>query len=127
MWIFTNKGFLSVVRHRDKRNHLLVRARENGVLEEIFGPNYTDERCVIEENPDADYRFRTVVHEGYFRQVMNYHIDEITYDNFKNSIPPDKADYHDACMDVWSTMHRLQESVWNPEGSGLFKLHKKYK
>lgn len=104
MWIFTNKGMLSVVRHREKKDYFLVRARERGVLEKLF-PKHKGK---YEENNEADYRFRLNVQEGDFYDFMIHAAQNINYDNFKNSIPPEKELYHDACMDVWSTMHRLQ-------------------
>ena len=36
MWVFTNKGFLSIVQHKDMPGHFQVRARTRRPLEELW-------------------------------------------------------------------------------------------
>ena len=55
MWIALTEGWLSIVAHRDKPDHLLVRARNPSHIRRTFGERvmYTD--------ADADYPFRADV------------------------------------------------------------------
>ena len=55
MWIYTNKGMLSIVEHREDPDLLLVRSREREPLEEHF-PDHQ-----ITELVYADYPFRVFV------------------------------------------------------------------
>jgi hypothetical protein len=100
MWIFTSDSFLSVVAHRHDPGMLLVRARVAGDIGRVF-PG------VIEtETPTADYRYRATIPRKTVAAVLAEQVASISYPNFKSSIK--EADRHDACMDVWSVMHRLQ-------------------
>lgn len=122
MWIFTNKGFLSIVAHRAKEDFLLVRAREPGVIE-AFWP-----KAKVKETPNADYRYRASIEAEFVADVLGAEIfEEIDYDNFKDSIPAEKQEYHDACMSVWWVMKNLQDGRRNPaavEEETLFDLEK---
>lgn len=107
MWIFTNQGFISAVQHRDKPQHLMVRARRLEHLRAIF----PGEEVTQTEN--ADYRYRVTVHTIDFKKALCAQVDVLEYDNFKRSIPD--HEYHDACSQVWGVMHRLQPGSWMPE------------
>ena len=52
MWIFTSRGFLSVVRHTEKSEVLIVRSRFRGHIERIFF------KARVEEDATRDYRYR---------------------------------------------------------------------
>lgn len=100
MWIFLNNAFLSAVAHRTQPDDLLVRGRVAGDIGRVF-PG------VIEtETPSADYRYRATIPRKTVAAVLAEQVASISYPNFKSSIK--EADRHDACMDVWSVMHRLQ-------------------
>lgn len=105
MWIFTNRGFLSAVKHLDKPGYLLIRARFRGDLEAIVG------EIEVSETHEADYRFRAEILAEDFAQLMKYKIEEIDYPNFKNSIPPDMHFYHGVCSSVWATMYSAQHKA----------------
>ncbi len=102
MWIFTSHGMLSIVAHRDRPDHLLVRAREPGVIEALF-PDAKVKRTL-----NSDYRYRAAISRGHVAVVLANNLFKLDYTNFKASIPTRKRDYHDACMDVWSRMIQLQ-------------------
>ena len=102
MWIFMSDSFLSIVAHRTKPQILLVRARVKGDIERVF-PS-----AKVQRTPNADYLYRAEVNAGKVGARIAESIVDIDYDNFKNSIRD--ADRHDACMEVWSTMNRLQEA-----------------
>jgi hypothetical protein len=101
MWVFLSRSFLSIVAHRDKPNHLLVRARIKGDIEAVF-PNaevFTDDT--------ADYLYRAVITRAEVGEKMKEVTEEIYYDNFKASVVNPRR--HDAYMDVWGIMNGLQQ------------------
>jgi len=103
MWIFTNKGFISMVENRDDKSTLMVRARNKEHLEAIF-PG-----AVIDKTPSADYMFRTVVNKERAAQVIAGNVFSVDYDNFKNSIEEDE--YHMACSGVWHVLYQYQRAI----------------
>lgn len=102
MWILLNDADLSVVRDRTARNRLLVRSRTRGSLERLF-PRF---RKRIRETPAADYRFRLSVSPPVVGALIAERLVSIDYDNFKNSVTD--RDRHDAYLEVWGAMRRLQ-------------------
>lgn len=101
MWVFTNRGYISVVQHREKPDLLLARARREGDLQAIFG--YDIE---VLETEKADYLFRTVVTRGQLATALTDEIYEIDYNNFKNSVENDlrRATY----LRVWEILYWWQ-------------------
>ena len=83
------KGMLSL---------LLVRARSPFHIREMFP------YAAVDETPNADYPFRTVIERELFANVMLDYSLNIDYDNFKNSIK--ENNFHDHCVQVWAIMMR---------------------
>jgi hypothetical protein len=98
MWIATNKGWLSIVRHRNKENTLLVRARNKNHIESIF------EDAEVYEDANADYPYRADIHLYTVGTVIGDLLMGINYDNFKASV--DDYHYHHALVGVWDEMYR---------------------
>jgi len=98
MWIALTEGWLSIVAHRDKPDHLLVRARNPKHIRRTFGEQvmYTD--------ADADYPFRADVPREDVARFLVRRLEHMAYDNFKNTIDDDR--YHDAAVDVWRAMYQ---------------------
>ena len=98
MWIFTNKGFISVVADRGnpETGNLLVRSRDRNHLEELFP------QAEIFSKTPSDYKWRAWISRSEVSNLMQSQVDSLNYTNFKNSIEDDK--YHDACLDVWEVM-----------------------
>ena len=86
MWIFLNDSFLSVVADKaDPRgNRLLVLARRS-----------------------SDHAQRAGVPRQQVAEALAARVEAIDYPNFKNTIQD--IGYHDAAMQVWGVMHRLQQ------------------
>ena len=107
MWIFMNDAFLSIVAHRDKPDHFMVRARLNGDLERVF-PGAT-----VTETPDADYRYRATLTREAVAATIQERLAEIDYPNFKGSIGGVGGDHgHErarAYGSVWSDMLDAQD------------------
>jgi len=95
MWIFTNKGFISVVQS-PKEDLLVVRSRSKEHLRNLFGDS------IISSTPERDYQYRTLIERNHFQEEMKKHFDEITYHNFKDSVK--EKVYKEACSEIWSTL-----------------------
>jgi hypothetical protein len=99
MWVLLNDSFLSIVRHRSKHNHLLVRARRREDIALIFpGARVVD-------GGGTDYEFRAVVKRRAVENAMTAEVRRIDYDNFKDSVP--EKHRHDVYLSVWSVLMRL--------------------
>lgn len=107
MWLFTSNGFLSIVAHRNQPGMLLVRARRDGEIEEMF-PDAT-----VTRTDRADYLFRAVVPRQDVANTVAHYAKTIDYDNFKNSVSD--RDRHDAYMNTWTVMNRYQRECDGPQ------------
>ena len=106
MWIFSQYGFISVVRHNAQRDKVLVRSRDLKSLELL----QTLSELQIEHTPDADYPYRVIVPEDMFKRYMEIEMEEITYPNFKNRAYSTRGnDYGHLLTEVWGTMHELED------------------
>lgn len=100
MWICLYDAFLSIVHKDCKPDELLVRARRPGDIEKIF-PNAT-----VTEYYRSDYQFRAVVPRADVIGALATEVTDIEYSNFKDQVSD--RPLHDAYLDVWTTMSRLQ-------------------
>jgi hypothetical protein len=100
MWICQNQSFLSVVADRADPRKLLVRARVRGHIESVFP------KAIVFESVGSDYKYRTLLSRRVVKQVISTQLENIQYDNFKNSVEDD--DLHNAYLKIWSVMRELQ-------------------
>jgi len=106
MWLFTETGFISAVRHRDQPGHMMVRARDKESLETLAAISTSD----ITKTPTADYPYRTVVTDNDLTTFMNIAVDTLDYDNFKSRVAVSRGyDYAHALTAVWSAMHDVED------------------
>jgi hypothetical protein len=103
MWIFTKNEFLSVVQHRDKPDHLMIRYRSVEQAEACTLPGE------VSITPTADYIARKVVSKDVFKQWMTEQVDHLDYDNYKNAAYSTLM-HKVPLMSVWGTMHQWQET-----------------
>lgn len=101
MWIFTNRGFLSVVQDPADPGALVVRSRFPGQIEALFP------KAAVSKTPGRDYLYRAFLPKAEVAEVIRREVDAIDYGNFKNSVGDDR--YHDACLDVWTALYRHQK------------------
>jgi len=134
MWVFTNKGFFSVVQDRNDSTKLLVRSRIKGDLERVFGEEIEAAGAWVTETPKADYRFRVFLPKEMVVAQIAREVDEIDYGNYKNSyagntdIPQPLRSvmkYH--MTDAWSAMwaaqkeaKELEEAYEENDGAHIF-------
>ena len=107
MWLFTPKGFISVVADKSnvKGDGLLVRARNKSHLDEIR--EYLS--CDPFEVQASDYAWRAWTTRLNISMFVISHIASMDYTNFKNEIYDDE--YHDACLGVWEEMWKYQHKL----------------
>jgi hypothetical protein len=98
MWIFSSQGFLSIVKHTDKPNILVVRSRFRGHIEKIF-PN-----AHVDEDANRDYRFRVELPVEVVSKTISRMVSQIDYPNFKNSLGLDDEKYLESCVQVYETL-----------------------
>jgi hypothetical protein len=80
MWIFMSESLLSIVAHKTRPNHLLVRARGLHDIAEVF-PN-----AEVEHTPSADYPYRAVLPRKVVARRIAAELEDIQYPNFKDSV-----------------------------------------
>ena len=115
MWVFTTKGFFSIVEHKKDTNRVVIRARIRKDIEKVktlfekLGLKASD----ILESLDSDYRYRIFANRIDWASVMIQLITDMGYKNFKNAVYD--ADFleirdkrHEAYLDIWAIMHELQ-------------------
>jgi hypothetical protein len=120
MWIFSTRGFYSVVQHREAAHLVLVRARVKEHLERLqtdFPKQLGD--CEIVVMKDADYRVRLTVPREAWAEVVRELTMQIDYDNYKSacgrcSKTETDAEYVHCLNSVWSVMARLQWQTDEP-------------
>ena len=101
MWVFTTKGFLSIVQHKDVPDHFQVKSRVRAPLESLW-PEH--DILVIDW---ADYRFRINIRKEEAIPVIAKEIEQVLYTSFKDECREDE-DYHHALTRVWTTMYNFQ-------------------
>jgi hypothetical protein len=100
MWLCLNNAFLSIVDKAKTPGCLVVRARVPGHIEAVF-PDAS-----ITEATGTDYLFRAEIKREDVAQAVAAQVMGIDYSNFKGSTKDRRL--HDAYMDVWGAMARLQ-------------------
>ena len=103
MWIVMNDSYFSIVKNRNRKDSLIVKARIKGDIERIFP------KANVRENMGTDYKYRAFLPKWVVSKAIKKSIEHIDYDNFKDSVPLEDATRHDVYFDVWLTLLKLQE------------------
>jgi len=106
MWIFTTKGFLSIVQHNSMPDYFQVKSRIIDPLENLW-PDHE-----IEVIDWADYRFRITIPKSEVVPIITKEIESVLYTSFKDECSMDE-DYHYALTRVWSIMYNYQQRMEN--------------
>jgi len=106
MWVFTNKGFLSIVQHNSMPDYFQVKSRVIDPLE-ILWPDHE-----IEVIDWADYRFRITIEKLEVLPVLLEVMASVDYTSFKDECR-DEHDYHEVLCRIWSQMYNYQRRVEN--------------
>ncbi|MEQ1761587.1 MAG: hypothetical protein ABL984_00445 [Pyrinomonadaceae bacterium] len=88
MWIITNRGLLSAVEDRGDRATIIVRARQDGLLETLL--NEAELEAEVWRDDTADYPNRVRLSRVDFADLLYSQVLKIDYPNFKDSVKDPK-------------------------------------
>jgi hypothetical protein len=114
MWVLMNNSYFSIVKNKNKKDSLIVRARIKGDIEEIF-PSAN-----VLEDIGTDYKYRTFLPKWVVSKAIKKSVENIDYDNFKDSIPFTDNIRHDVYFNVWLTLLALQNPIDRSEFDGYY-------
>lgn len=103
MWLFTETGFLSAVRHSENPGALIVRARDEESLRGLSEVAQTQ----IVATPEHDYPFRTTVGKDLFAEWVLEQVSNLDYTNYKAHLWSKRPEFGDALHEVWVAMHQV--------------------
>lgn len=102
MWVFTENGFISAVRHFDYPDKVMIRARDKKSLE-WSGQEVT-------RTPDGDYPYRVTVSDEDFKGWLCASVDMLDYYNFKSQVATIRGhEFARPLHEVWSVMHDVED------------------
>lgn len=104
MWIFSTKGFLSIVQHNALPDHFQVKSRTAVPLKH-FWPDYE-----IEAIDWADYRYRITIPKEEVTTVITEELESVDYTSFKNQCSEDPY-YYETLGRIWLEMYRYQNLI----------------
>ena len=106
MWVFTQTGFLSAVRHREDADALVVRARDLESIQAIADFAESD----IITHAGSDYPYRVFIKDESWQKFLLKAVEELDYDNYKNRMHHLRDDrFCNALSSVWSAMLRTED------------------
>ena len=109
MWIFTTRGFVSIVSKDCPQDSLMVRARFKGDIEAIFAGH----NIKVRRTDDADYAFRSVVTRQVVAEVLATQAFEINYSNFKDANNKKRSGL---LMKIWTALFNEQNAITPRKG-----------
>ena len=106
MWLFTETGFISTVRHYSEKEQLVVRSRDGESLASLSKFSGIE----IQKTPFNDYPYRLHVEESVFSLWLSRQLQQLDYTNFKNRVHDVRGDeFASALLSVWSIMHEIED------------------
>jgi hypothetical protein len=107
VWVYLNDSFISIVADLDHPERLLVRARQDGDIEQAF----PDVDVEVREGEGTDYPYRASLSRQAVADTISDHVMRIDYGNFKASIRD--VERHDAYLSCWFTMRQWQQGEFS--------------
>lgn len=115
MWIFSTKGFFSVVENKDDRNRVIIRARLRKDIDDLkyIFDSLKLRTTKIAINSRSDYHYRFTADRMDWITVMIRLMVGIHYTNFKDAVFDTesgemKEKRQDAYLKIWAIMCNLQ-------------------
>ena len=106
MWVFTESGFVSAIRHHSEAGKLVVRARDYKSLEGLANAIGLD----IEPSPGRDYPYRVFIDDSTFATWLSKQIMKINYTNYKSHMEEIRDhDFSSALHSVWSALRQVED------------------
>ena len=112
MWIFSKRGFFSIVEDQYNNKNVKVRARLSEDMLELQSLykklTGKDANLIIDET--ADYRYRIIIPKSEWAEIAKILTTEIDYTNFKNHMHEKNNTKLDKALgQIWKTMYSLQK------------------
>ena len=79
----------------------LVRSRIKGDIEKVFPDSD------VFEMENSDYKYRSYKKKTDVSSKLKNIVEDINYDNFKNSISSDQSERHNSYLNVWTELRKL--------------------
>lgn len=116
MWVFTDDGFYSAVKHRELQGYVLVRGRVFEDMQRlaafIHSAGYGDTASPIEDTPKADYPYRMAVPHWLWGQYLTRKSALIDYTNFKEHVAAKQSPARaHAYGEVWADLLDLESKL----------------
>src|SRR5512143_2165047 len=102
MWMFTTKGFFSIVQHKDDPDCLLVRARVKGDIKQHWP------YAKIQKTEDADYLYRAKIPKSDVEAAIHEIVKNINYTSYKGAVE-NKGRYWNWYVEVDSILRAMQK------------------
>ena len=102
MWVAHSSGgggWISIVAHRYKPDHLMVRARVQDHITSMW-----PDAEVYTIDGSHDYQFRADILRKEVAETMRAYIESIVYEDYKDSIWD--SDLYDALVAIWTVLVR---------------------
>jgi len=91
MWLFTDEGMISVVRHKEWDDVILMRARNANTIPNILKRSGFNHRLNEQEyTPERDYAYRIELADHEFSKILTKLTDQLSYTNFKKHLLKNK-------------------------------------
>jgi hypothetical protein len=114
MWLFCEKGFVSIVVDRDDPDRLLVRARVKGDIERLWP------MARVVKGKGTDYAYRASLPRRLVGHRLAEEAKEIGYDNFKAAAAVQDHRRSKAYFLVWDIMADLQDQNLKHQSRAAF-------
>lgn len=106
MWIFTDTGFISIVRKPEHPGVVTVRSRDRESLESLAAVAQVE----IKRSPNGDYPYRVFAPDAPFTEWLLTQTGELKYSNFKNRVAQTRGrKFVQALHNVWSAMLEVED------------------
>ncbi len=100
MWIFTKRGFVSIIASENSPTFFTVQSHFPGHIEALFPSAHVSEA----PHGYGIYRFRAAVPKHTVAEMLFDIVEHIDYFTFKDSIPDER--YRKAVIDAWTTLNK---------------------
>jgi len=109
MWVMTaSGGFYSAIRKPDMpQDQIMVRGRRKDDLQRLL--KAIGSKAEVIDTPRADYRFRVIIPTVEWARYLSEAAMGISYSNFKDASCAGDHARHEAYMDCWVALLRLQD------------------
>ena len=108
MWLFTETGFVSAVRHYSESGIVVVRSRDKDSLQELAAR--ADVK--VANSPYNDYPYRIHVSDEVFQSWLKDACQKMDYSNFKDRVYETRGEkFAHTLMGVWEIMHDVEDDA----------------